>query len=360
MSENGNSNLHSARTVTRSGNANLHAARKARQDEFYTRIEDVEAELWHYREHFRGKTVYLNCDDPRWSAFWRYFCLRFGELGIERLIATHYTGVTEPGQPSFKIEAVRGRDDTAGDGVPYVDPETGGVQSPLEGDGDFRSDECVELLEQSDIVVTNPPFSLARSFVQQLVEHDKKFVIIGNKNAITYKEVWPLIQGGKLWVGVTPMSQDMLFDVPDDVAAELVASGSAGSRYRVVDEAVFARASAIWFTNLDHAKRHEELPLWKRYTPEEYPKYDNYDAINVDKVKEIPCDYDGAMGVPITFLDKWNPEQFELLGSFNAGWAGEELGSRPTEIIMKGKSSIWNGPVVEKKPLYKRIVIRRK
>ena len=333
------------------GNANLHKARKARLDEFYTRIEDVEAELWHYREHFRGKTVYLNCDNPR-SAFWRYFCLRFGELGLERLIATHYTGVTAPGQPSFKIEALRGRDDTTGDGIKYVDPEAGGVQSPLEGDGDFRSDECVALLKQSDIVVTNPMFSLFREYVTQLVECDKKFVILGNNNAVTYKELWPLIQGGKLWLG-TIANKTLPFGVPDDYYAPENA---------VVDEfgrRVVKVPAISWFTNLDHAKRHEELPLWKRYTPEEYPKYDNYDAINVDKVKEIPRDYDGAIGVPITFLDKWNPEQFELLGSFNAGWAGEVLGARPTEIVMKGKSSTWNGPVVEKKPLYKRIVIRR-
>ena len=297
--------------------AHLTAAKKAKNDEFYTRIEDVEAELWHYRDHFRSKTVYLNCDDLRWSAFWRYFCLRFGGLGLERLIATHYTGVTDPGQPSFKIEAVRGRDDTAGDGVPYVDPETGGVQTALEGDGDFRSEECVELLEQSDIVVTNPMFSLFREYVTQLIEYDKKFVILGNNNAVTYKEIWPLIQGGKLWLG-TIANKTLSFGVPDDYYAPENA---------VVDEfgrRVVKVPAISWFTNLDHAKRHEELPLWKRYTPEEYPKYDNYDAINVNKVKEIPLDYDGVMGVPISFLDKYNPDQFEIV-KFRYGDDGKDL-----------------------------------
>ena len=330
-------------STTESKNSNLHAARRAANDEFYTRIEDVEAELWHYRDHFRGKTVYLNCDDPRWSAFWRYFCLRFGELGLERLIATHYTGVIDPGQPSFKIEALRGRDDTAGDGVKYVNPETGGVQTPLQGDGDFRSPECVELLEQSDIVVTNPPFSLFREYVAQLVEHEKKFVILGNNNAVTYKEIWPLIQGGKLWLG-TIANKTLSFGVPDDYYAPENAVVDGFGR-RVV------KVPAIsWFTNLDHAKRHEELPLWKKYTPEEYPKYDNYDAINVDKVKDIPQDYDGVMGVPITFLDKWNPDQFEILDA-NLLRQGAPL--KPHGLI-KDKDGAIDG-----KPKYARMVVRR-
>ena len=323
--------------LSENGNSSLHSARRAKNDEFYTRIEDVEVELRHYREHFRGKTVYLNCDDPRWSAFWRYFCLRFGELGLEKLIATHYTGVIDPGQPSFKIEAVRGRDDTAGDGIKYVDPETGGVQTALEGDGDFRSDECVELLEQSDIVVTNPPFSLFREYVVQLVEHGKKFVILGNMNAITYKEVWPLIQGGQLWVGSAPSF--MGFRVPDDSEPRPTRywEEADGSKWRSL-------GNGAWFTNLDHARRHEELSLWKRYTPDEYPKYDNYDAINVDKVKDIPRDYDGVMGVPITFLDKWNPEQFEILG-LDSDKADEWVG---------------HGPSVDGRVKYRRIFVKRK
>lgn len=345
------------RASQESSNSGLHAARRAKNDEFYTRIEDVEAELYHYRDHFQGKTVYLNCDDPRWSAFWRYFALNFQHLGLERLIATHYTGVVAPGEASYAIEILRGRDEDA-DGKIGVDS---GVQMPLQGDGDFRSEECIELLKQSDIVVTNPPFSLFREYVAQLVEHGKQFVILGNMNAITYKEVWPLIQEGRLWLGTWPLGKEQLFGVTPEYQDELRRTKREGSAWRLLDGVVMGRiAMGCWFTNLDHAKRHEELPLWKKYTPEEYPKYDNYDAINVDKVREIPVDYDGAIGVPITFLDKWNPEQFELLGSFNAGWAGEQLGSALTEILMKGKSSMWNGPVVGKKPLYKRVVIRKK
>ena len=318
--------------MSENGNSNLRSAKRAKNDEFYTRIEDVEAELCHYREHFRGTTVYLNCDDPMYSAFWRYFCLRFGELGLERLIATHYTGVTDPGTPSFKIEALRGRDDTAGDVIKYVNPETGGVQTPLQGDGDFRSEECIELLKQSDIVVTNPPFSLFREYVAQLVEYDKKFLILGNMNAITYKEIWPLIESGKMWLGVTYPKR---FLVPSDSP---VASS------QIIDEGVRYQqfGNISWFTNLDHAKRHDELPLWKRYTPEAYPKYDNYDAINVDKVKEIPLDYDGAMGVPITFLDKWNPDQFEILG-LDSDRADEWVG---------------HGPSVDGKVKYRRIFVK--
>lgn len=305
----------------------LEAAKKAKNDEFYTRIEDVEAELWHYRDHFRDKTVYLNCDDPRWSSFWRYFCLRFGELGLEKLIATHYTGVTEPGQPSFKIEALRGRDDTSGDGVKYVDPETGGVQTALEGDGDFRSEECIELLDQSDIVVTNPPFSLLREYVSQLVEYGKEFLVIGNMNVIGYKEIWPLIQAGDLWLGVQRPKRFIVGDTMPDKAGQTI--NQSGKREQ-------AFGNILWFTNLDHAKRHEELPLWKHYTPEEYPKYDNYDAINVDKVKEIPRDYGGVMGVPISFLDKYNPDQFEIV-QFRHGDDGKDLrfdGKRPYSRIL--------------------------
>lgn len=275
-------------------NSSLNRAKRTKYDEHYTRIEDVEAELQHYREHFRDKTVYLNCDDPRWSAFWRYFCLRFGELGLERLIATHCTSVTAPGVQSFKIEALRGRDDTAGDGVRHVDPETGGVQTPLQGDGDFRSEECVELLKQSDIVVTNPPFSLFREYVAQLVEHGKRFVIIGNMNAITYKEIWPLIQANRLWLGVGKATggNSMLFHVDSDYPdGSGVSVGADGKKT--------AQVAAKWFTNLEHKKHPKELELRRRYadTPEDYPSYDNYDgAIEVSRIKDIPADYDGVMG----------------------------------------------------------------
>lgn len=331
--------------ASKSGNSKLSAARSAKNDEFYTRIEDVEVELLHYREHFRGKTVYLNCDDPRWSAFWRYFCLQFDTLGLERLIATHYTGVVDPGAPSFMIDVVRGRDVTD---PQLIDPETVGVQRALVGDGDFRSEECIELLKQSDIVVTNPPFSLFREYVAQLVEYGKQFVILGNMNAITYKEVWPLVQQGKLWFGPSISSGDRPFGVPD--AYPLEAAGC----WIDDDGQKWIRVKGVrWFTNLDHSRRHEELPLWKRYTSEEYPTYDNYDAINVNKVKDIPQDYDGAIGVPITFLDKWNPEQFEILGiteanaSGNSGglWAGADTGRHA---------------FVDGKRVYARVFVKRK
>lgn len=306
-----------AQKAEATGNNNLHSARRAKNDEFYTRIEDVEAELYHYRDKFKDQTVYLNCDDPRWSAFWRYFALNFQHLGLKRLIATHYTGVVEPGAPSFMLEILRGRDEDPATGRIGVDS---GVETALEGDGDFRSDECVELLKQSDIVVTNPPFSLFREYVAQLVEHEKKFVVIGNMNAITYKENWPLIQANQMWLGATSFNTGMYFLVPEDFEY----SASYKFEREMNGKAVGRVAGVCWFTNMDQPRRHDELPLWKKYSPEEYPRYDNYDAINVDKVKEIPVDYDGVMGVPITFLDKWNPEQFELVG-FRYGDDGKDL-----------------------------------
>ncbi len=184
----------------------------------------------------------------------------------------------------------------------------------LRGDGDFRSAECIELLKQSDIVCTNPPFSLFREYVAQLVRHEKQFLIIGNKNAITYKEIFPLIRDGKLWVGNIPMSRDLLFDVPQDYADELIATRKEGSAYKIVDGTVKGRSQSIWFTNLSHAKRNRKMVLYKDYSPEEYPHYDNYDAIEVGKTAQIPRDFPGIMGVPITFLDKYNPEQFEIVG----------------------------------------------
>ncbi|MDE2855746.1 MAG: modification methylase, partial [Chloroflexota bacterium] len=217
----------------------------------------------------------------------------------------------------------------------------------LEGDGDFRSAECIELLKQADIVVTNPPFSLFREYVAQLIEYDKRFLIIGHQNAITYKEIFPLIKEDKLWLGITPRGKDMLFDVPKDYAKELVATKKEGSAYRIVDGIVYGRlGSACWYTNLDYRQRHEELILFKRYSPEEYPKYDNYDAIEVSKTAEIPMDWDGAMGVPITFLNKHNPEQFEIDGLC---WLLlRDMGAGESMFKINGKRK------------YRRIVIRRR
>ena len=288
------------------GNKFLHAANRAKQDEFYTQLSDIEKELKHYRKHFRGETVYCNCDDPTISNFFRYFHLNFAKLGLKRLITTCYK--------NRQIDIFSRHEMEAAAGVEYVANGTQPAVFQLKEDGDFRSQECIELLKQADIVVTNPPFSLFREYVAQLVEHDKKFLVIGNMNAITYKEIFPLIRDVKLWLGHGPAGKDMLFDVPEDYARELVRNKKEGSAYRLVDGVIKGRlGNAVWFTNLDHKKRNEELVLFKRYSPEEYPKYDNYDAINVNKTEHIPIDYAGQMGVPITFLDKHNPDQFQII-----------------------------------------------
>ena len=288
------------------GNQFLHAANRAKQDEFYTQLSDIEKELKHYRKHFRGKTVYCNCDDPTISNFFRYFHLNFAKLGLKRLITTCYKNR----QPDLFSR----HDMEAAAGVKYVGNGTEPTIFQLNEDGDFRSRECIELLKQADIVVTNPPFSLFREYIAQLVEYDKKFLVIGNMNAITYKEIFPLIRDAKLWLGRGPAGSDMLFDVPEDYARELVETKTEGSAYKIVDGKVKGRlGNASWFTNLDHRKRHEDLILYKKYSPDEYPKYDNYDAINVKKTDHIPVDYAGEMGVPITFLDKHNPDQFQII-----------------------------------------------
>ena len=308
-----------------SQNKNLGQARAAKDDEFYTQLADIEKELKHYQDYFKNKVVLCNCDDPRKSGFFHYFSHRFEALGLKKLITTCYKNQNmelfsqHDVEQAIYLEYAGDKNDNK---VP--DPEEIGIQH-LKGDGDFRSEECTALLEKADIVVTNPPFSLFREYVAQLIEYDKRFVIIGNKNAITYKEIFKLIKDNKIWIGDTPMGFDMLFDVPDHFAQELVSSKKEGSAYKVVDGVVKGRAQAIWFTNLDHGRRHEDLILHKTYNEEEYPKYDNYDAINVDKTKDIPKDYSGVMGVPITFLDKYNPKQFEILGIANsARWIGHE------------------------------------
>ena len=306
-------------------NANLTQAKKAKNDEFYTQLSDIERELSHYKEHFRGKTVLCNCDDPYVSNFFRYFAYNFEHLGLKRLITTCYKSQdmdlfsTNTNEQAIWLEYLG---DKNGDKIP--NPDEIGIHH-FKGDGDFRSAECIELLKQADIVVTNPPFSLFREYVAQLIEYDKKFLIIGSKNAITYKEVFPLIAANKMWVGVQPMGVDMLFDIPKERSEELKSNTEAkGSTYRVIDGVIKARSASIWFTNLDHKKRHEELILYKTYNPKDYPKYDNYDAINVDKTSDIPCDYDSVMGVPITFLDKYNPKQFEIV-AFRKGADGKDL-----------------------------------
>lgn len=269
-------------------NTNLHSAKRAKNDEFYTRLEDVEAELQHYPNAFRGKVVYLNCGDTS-SAFWEYFSQHFTVLGLNELVATKFP------------EGLLYRLKSAGGTIEVVE---------LDGDGDFRSPECVEVLKRSDIVATNPPISLFREYIGQLMEYGKEFLVIGNMNAIAYKEIWPLIQAGDLWLGVQSPKRFIVGDTMPDKAGQTI--NQSGKREQ-------AFGNILWFTNLDHAERHADLPLAKTYTPEEYPYYDNYDAIEVSRVKDIPVDYDGVMGVPITFLGKWNPEQFEILGISGPG-----------------------------------------
>lgn len=306
------------------GNTNLKNAKKNKNDEFYTQLSDIEKELSHYRDFLRGKIVFCNCDDPYESNFFKYFASNFNFLGLKKLIATCYCGSPVSGtqlllkdivdlepksdRQAYKIE-ISEVIDTNKDGavditdVAYLIKNKKNILTLLDGDGDFRSNECIELLKQSDVVITNPPFSLFREYVAQLIEYDKKFVIIGNKNSITYKEVFKFIKDNKIWLGYSHPNN---FLNPDGTLAKLT-------------------GLTRWFTNIGIPKRNEELILYKRYymteadknnpnyTNPDYPKYDNYDAINVDKVSDIPVDYDGVMGVPITFLDKYTPKQFDII-----------------------------------------------
>lgn len=319
---------------------NLDAAKTAKKDEFYTQLTDIERELQHYWPHFRDKVVLCNCDDPYESNFFKYFALRFNQLGLKKLICTCYNGSPVQGnelllrfepwddddeikKKAYKVEITEVKD-LNGDGavdlsdVRYLLQNDKNVLSTLQT-GDFRDPECVELLKQADIVVTNPPFSLFREYLRQLMEYEKKFLIIGNVNAITYKEVFPLIKDNKLWFGPSISSGDRKFNVPDDYPLNAAGCGIDPDGRR------FIRVKGVrWFTNLDHNKRHEEMDLVCRYSPNEYPTYDNYDAVEVSKTAEIPYDYNGIMGVPITFLDKYNPDQFEII-RFRKGNDGRDL-----------------------------------
>lgn len=305
-------------------NTNLNAAKKAKNDESYTMYEDIENESQHYHGAFEGKIVYCNCDNPEWSNFWKYFHLNFEKLGLKKLVSAHYEKDVEANGHPYKMEYEGGNDADI----------TAGVRTPLEGNGDFRNQECIDLLKEADIVVTNPPFSLFREYVSVLEEHNKKFLIIGNPNAVTYKEFFPLLKENKVWIGAKPWSSEMYFGVPEEQADYLVKNKKEGSAYVIRNGQILGRAATLWFTNLDIKKRHEKLILWKNYTPAEFPQYDNYDAINVDKVTEIPCDYAGVMGVPITFLDKYNPEQFELIDSIRPVIDGSVLYTR---VIIKNR-----------------------
>ncbi|MCL1999112.1 MAG: adenine-specific methyltransferase EcoRI family protein [Turicibacter sp.] len=305
----------------------LQTAKKAKADEFYTKINFITDELLYYIDNFRDKTIFCNCDDPYESNFFKYFAMNFNVFGLKKLIATCYVGspIANTQLSLFPDEPLEDRttkaphkivitevDDYNNDGVAnlfdveWLLENKKNVLTRLNGDGDFRSQECVELLKEADIVVTNPPFSLFREYVAQLVKHDKKFIIIGNQNALTYKEIFSLIKEDKLWLGY--YCGDMSFSVPEYYEERT-------SRFWVDENGKKWRSmgNICWFTNFDIEKRNQELPLYKKYSPEEYPHYDNYNAINVDKVLEIPYDWGGAMGVPITFLDKHNPKQFEII-----------------------------------------------
>lgn len=372
--------------------ADLKQAKSAKQDEFYTQLTDIEKELKYYKPHFNGKVVFCNCDDPYESNFFKYFALNFNTLGLKKLIATCYDGspvsgeellldfgdtVDDPKKIAYKVEINEVRDYN-GDGainlsdVKYLMKNDKNVISILKGNGDFRSQECIELLKQADIVVTNPPFSLFREYVAQLIKYDKKFLIIGNQNAISYKECFNLIKENKMWLGASIHSGDREFMIPPtyEVRSKSLRVDEKGNRYiRVV--------GVRWFTNMDYPQRHEELVLYKKYSPEEYPHYDNYDAININATTDIPCDYDGVMGVPITFMDKYNPDQFEIVtlgvgednftptkkyGKFRNPETGEYCADKRDYLLYirdnNGKYLTEEGYRVTK--LYARILIRRK
>ncbi|MXZ42755.1 MAG: modification methylase [Caldilineaceae bacterium SB0666_bin_21] len=339
-------------------NENLHEARRQKNDDFYTQLSDIENELRHYTGHFRGKVVYCNCDDPRVSNFFHYFSYNFERLDLKKLVTACYKNQNRDlfsFHDSERAIWLEYNGNTKGGRVPDV--EDIGIYE-FRGDGDFRSAESIKLLKQADIVVTNPPFSLFREYVAQLVEYGKKFLIIGNQNAITYKELFPLIRENKIWLDPSIKSGDREFGVPKHYPL------TAATNRIDEDGNKFVRVKGVrWFTNLDYPQRHENLILYKQYSPEEYPAYDNYNAINVDKTAEIPKDWDGAMGVPITFLDKHNPEQFEVLGitdrDNNSGLKTKEYTSAdvPNFGNLNRRGVIKVGD--HYKPTYVRLLVRR-
>lgn len=315
-------------------NKHLHSAKTSKQDEFYTQLSDIEKELKHYKDHFKGKVVLCNCDDPRVSNFFHYFSYNFEQLQLKKLITTCYKNQNADLFSENKSERaiyLEYSGDKNGDNVP--NPEEIGIKH-FKDDGDFRSKECIQLLKEADIVVTNPPFSLFREYVAQLIEYDKKFLIIGNQNSVSYKEIFTLFKEDKIWLGYT---HPVNFVVPNHYEQRELRSwrDENGTNWRSL-------GNACWFTNLDIAKRHEDIILYKQYNKTEYPKYDNYDAIEVSKFADIPMDYEGAMGVPITFLDKYNPNQFEILG-ITAG--RDEFDAKPTKRYINPKQINPDGSV---------------
>ena len=341
--------------MAKNGNKALGEAKKQKKDEFYTQLSDINAELRHYTAHFADKVVFCNCDDPYESNFFKYFAANFNALKLKRLIATCYAGspvagrqleldlfgdgraqpLDAPPRIPHKI-VINEVTDVNGDGridladVEWLIKNDRNVLTRLEGDGDFRSAECVELLKQSDVVVTNPPFSLFREYVAQLVQYDKKFLIIGNLNAMHYKEIFSLFKENKMWLGASIHSGDRKFTVPENYSLDAAACGIDEDGQR------FIRVKGVrWFTNLDYKKHHEEFVAVRKYNPADYPKYANYDAIEVSKTADIPEDWDGLMGVPDTFLDKYNPDQFEIVGN-----AGDTSWARSAGVQAMGAETI--------------------
>ncbi len=322
-------------------NKYLQNARRTKNDEFYTILSDIERELRHYKRHFKNKAVFCSCDDPRVSNFFHYFSYNFEKLGLNKLITTCYKNQNMDlfsQHDSERAIYLEYDGDKNKNNVP--DPEEIGIKQ-LEGDGDFRSQECIELLKKSDIVVTNPPFSLFREYVAKLIEYEKKFLIVGSWNAITYKEIFKLIMENKTWIGVNSNRNFSGFIVPKHYPLH-------GTEARIDENGnrIVSSNNTCWFTNLDIAKRHEELILYKTYDPESYPTYDNYDAIEVSKTNDIPVDYNGVMGVPITFMNKYNPDQFEILGLDD---------HRLVYPKWRGR-----GPDLNGKAIYRRIMIKNK
>lgn len=343
-------------------NTSLNKAGKAKKDEFYTQLTDIEKELKHYQKHFKDKIVLCNCDDPYESNFFKYFVLKFNDLKLKKIICTCYNGSpfanTElelfpqgtSDRKAYKIEIDK-IEDLNNDGTVNLEDvqlllKKTNIVKELKGNGDFCSEECIDFLKQADIVVTNPPFSLFREYVAQLMKYDKKFIIIGNMNAITYKEIFPLIKNNKIWLGVSGIIKQG-YKVPDSY--ELYGKGCYTNEK---GEKFIKMGNTIWYTNLEHSHRNEKMILFRNYTPEEYPKYDNYDAIEVSKTCNIPMDYDGVMGVPISFLDKYNPNQFEILGI-------TENSDIVKKFYIEGNNK-YDRPYINGKRKYSRILIRRK
>lgn len=365
-------------------NETLSKAKEAKNDEFYTQYHDIEREVEAYLEYnpdvFKGKTVLLPCDDPEWSNFTRYFAQNFERLGLKKLISTSYAveskkikewqpTLFETESPYYDADKSRTNgkifvlnEDINDDGCFNIND----LQwSYLEGDGDFRSKEVCKLRDEADIIVTNPPFSLFREFLAWILEAEKKLILIANKNCITYKEVFPLFKQNKLWVGKTPMSEDLLFEIPQSYVADFIQYGKEGSKYKIVDGKVLGRSTSIWMTNIEHGRRHQPLQLmtWEdnlKYSKHKeikgrlgYDHYDNYDAIEVPYTDAIPSDYDGAMGVPVSFLDKYCPEQFEILGATESEGKGFSNG-------LWNKYSKTTQPLIAGERVYKRLFIRKK